>query len=214
MSGYQDIVDDTIRIKNRYKSLFRKEGRMITGTALYVDENLLDGLEREEFKFIGKHLYQQLAAVKEIKSGYIKEIKGFCRKLKEIKYLKTLPGVGDIQAAKIVAQVIDPDRFKDKYKYFSYCGLVRHRQISGDRVYGDKKIYGNRVLKCVYKMAAESVLKGNSGLRKYYDNLRSKGTGHKNAKNAVSRKIAAISLALWKNGEEYRDDVVINSLIK
>ena len=63
-------------------------------------------------------------------------------------------------------------------------------------------------------MAAESALKGNSGLRKYYDYLRGKGTGHKNAKNAVSRKIAAMSLALWKNSEKYRDDKITDGLIK
>ena len=87
-------------------------------------------------------------------------------------------------------------------------------QISGDRSYGDKKIWGNRVLKCVYKMAAESALKSDNGLKKYYDRLCEKGIGHKNAKNAVSRKIAAISLVLWKKGEKYCDDMVTNGLIK
>ena len=214
MSGYQDLVDDAVRIKNRYKSLFRKEGQRITGTALYSDENFLNGLERKDFKFIGEHIYRQLSVMEESRLMYVKEIKKYCRHFKEIKYLKTLPGIADIQAAKIVAQVIDPVRFRDKYKFFSYCGLVRHQQISGDRVYGNKRIWGNRVLKCVYKMAAQSVLKGNSGLRKHYDYLRSKGTGHKNAKNAVSRKIAAISLVLWKNGEKYRDDMITNGLIR
>jgi len=214
MSGYQDIVDDAVRIKNRYKSLFRKEGKRITTTALYNDENFLKGLERKDFKFIGEHIYRQLSVMEESRSMYVKEIKKYNRRFKEIKLLKTLPGIADIQAAKIVAQVIDPVRFRDKYKFFSYCGLVRHRQISGDRIYGDKRIWGNRVLKCVYKMAAKSALTGNSGLRKYYDYLRSKGTGHKNAKNAVSRKIAAMSLALWKNGEKYRDDMITNGLIK
>ena len=53
--------------------------------------------------------------------------------LKEIKYLKSIPGIGSIQAAKIVSQVIDPERFSSKYKYYSYCGLVRHKRISDGR---------------------------------------------------------------------------------
>lgn len=214
MSGYQDLVEDAARIKNRYKSLFRKEGKMEKGSALYSDEGFLEGLERKDFQFIGKRMYCLLEQMEKDREEYKGEIKKCCRKFKEMKYLKTLPGIGDIQAAKIIAQVINPARFKNKYKYFSYCGLVRHRQISGDNSYGDKKIWGNRVLKCVYKMAAESALKGNSGLRRYYDHLRSKGVGHKNAKNAVSRKIAAISLALWKNSESYREDIIMNGLIK
>lgn len=214
MSGYQDLVGDAVRIKNRYKSLFRKDGKKAKGSALYSDESFLDGLERKDFQFMGEHMYHQLEEIEKSRLMYIEEIKKYCRKFKEIKYLKTLPGIGDIQAAKIAAQVIDPGRFKNKYKYFSYCGLVRHRQISGDKNYGDKKIWGNRTLKCVYKMAAESALKGNSSMRAYYDYLRSKGIGHKNAKNAVSRKIAAISLVLWKKSERYRDDMITNDLIK
>lgn len=214
MSGYQDLVDDAVRIKNRYKSLFRKEGKKVRGKALYSDESFLKGLERKDFQFIGAHMYRMLEEMEKGRLTYIREIKKYSLKFKEIKYLKTLPGIGDIHAAKIVAQVIDPARFKNKYKFFSYCGLVRHRQTSGDKSYGDKKIWGNRMLKCVYKMAAESALKGNTGMRKYYDYLRSKGTGHKNAKNAISRKIAAISLVLWKKGERYCDDMVTSGLIK
>lgn len=214
MSGYQDIVDDAVRIKNRYKSLFRKEGRKVNGKKVYSDESLLEDLERKDFQFVGGHLYHLLEEMEDSRLKYHVEIKKYCRKFKEIKYLKTLPGIGDIQAAKIVAQTIEPRRFKNKYKYFSYCGLVRHRQTSGERDYGDKKIWGNRVLKCVYKMAAKSALEGDNGFRKYYDYLRSKGTGHKNARNAVSRKIAAISLVLWKRGEIYRDSMITNGLIK
>lgn len=214
MSGYQDLVDDAVRVKNRYKSLFRKEGKAAKGEAIYNDESFLEGLERKDFRFIGGHMYRMLEEMDKSRAAYKVEIKKCCRKFKEIRYLKTLPGIADIQASKIAAQVIDPRRFKDKYKYFSYCGLVRHRQVSGENSYGDKKIWGNRVLKCVYKMAAESALKGNSGLRKYYDYLRGKGTGHKNAKNAVSRKIAAISLVLWKKSEKYRDDMITSDLIK
>jgi len=214
MSGYQDLVEDAVRMKNRYKSLFRKTGNRIRGQKVYNDENFLEGLKRKDFRFIGKQMYEMLEKMEESRRIYETEIKKSCRKFKEIKYLKTIPGIGDIRAAGIVAQVVEPGRFRSKYKYYSYCGLVRHRQISGDRSYGDKKIWGNRELKCIYKMAAKSALQGDNGLRKYYDRLREKGTGHKNAQNAVSRKIAAISLVLWKKGETYREEMITNDLIK
>ena len=214
MSGYQDLVEDAVRIKNRYKSLFRKEGKRIPGKALYNDESFLGELSREDFRFMGKHSFDLLGSMEKSRISYVKEIKKLSKKHKEIRYLKTLTGISDIHAAKIVAQVIDPHRFSTKYKYYSYCGLVRHRQVSGGKIYGDKKIWGNRVLKCVYKMAAESVLRGNSKLRKYYDHLRDKGIGHKNAKNAVARKIAAISLAMLKKGEKYREELIANDLVK
>ncbi|MBI3814154.1 MAG: transposase, partial [Nitrospinae bacterium] len=123
-------------------------------------------------------------------------------------------GIGIIQAAKIVSQVIDPKRFASKYKYYSYCGLVRHKRISDGKGYGSEKIWGNRILKCVYKMAGHRVLTGNSGLREYYDSLRSKGIAHDNAYNAVCRKIAAISLSVWRKGKKYDDKLITGNLIK
>ncbi|HBR16868.1 MAG TPA: hypothetical protein DD725_04560 [Deltaproteobacteria bacterium] len=145
---------------------------------------------------------------------YIKEIIKYSKGFKEIKYLKTIPGIGQIQAAKITSQVIDPKRFADKYKYYSYCGLVRHKRISDGKEYGSRRIWGNRILKCVDKMAGLSALKGNSGLRKYYDYLRSKGISHDNAYNAVCRKIAAISLSVWRNSERYNDEIITGNLTK
>ena len=91
---------------------------------------------------------------------------------------------------------------------------MRHKRISDGKGYGSEKIWGNRILKCVYKMAGHSVLKGNSGLRKYYDYLRSKGISHDNAYNAVCRKIAAISLSVWRKSKKYNDRLITGNLIK
>ena len=214
MSGYQQLVDDAVKIKNRYKSLFRKDGKRMLGKAIYNDEDLLKGLRRKDFQFVGKHMYHLLEEMEKSRQEYVGEIKKYTRRFKETRVLKSLTGIADIQAAKIIAQVINPNRFKNKHKYFSYCGLVRHKQISGDRSYGDKKIWGNRTLKCVYKMAANSALKGDTAFRKYYDHLRRKGVGHKHARNAVSRKIAAISLTLWKNNVKFKPEMVTNGIIE
>src|SRR3989338_3314267 len=196
MSGYQDLIEEGVRLKNRYKSLFRKSGKKVKGESVYNDKSFLEGLNRSDFKFIGSQIYELLEKMEESRQEYTKEIIRYGKRFKEIKYLKSIPGIGWIQAAKIVSQFIDPERFASKYKYFSYCGLVRHKRISDGKGYGSAKIWGNRILKCVYKMAGHSALTGKSGLRRYYDSLRSKGINHDNAYNAVSRKIAAISLSV------------------
>src|SRR3989304_10526290 len=51
MSGYQDLVEEGVRLKNRYKSLFRKGGKKVKGEPLYRDESFLEGLSRPDFKF-------------------------------------------------------------------------------------------------------------------------------------------------------------------
>lgn len=209
ISAYTDLVEEAVRLKLRYKSLFRKNGNNVTGEQLYSDESFLDGLERKDHNFIGRNLYHSLQELEESRKRYVKEIIKSSKEFKEVKRLKTIPGIGVIRAAQISAQVIDPKRFPSKYQYYSYCGLVRHTQESGERKYGSKKIWGNRVLKCVYKMAAQNAIKGNNGLRIYYESLRKKGLTDKNARNAVSRKIASISLGLWKKDKNYDDKKAI-----
>lgn len=203
MSGYQDVVDTGVSLKNRYKSLFRKSGLPARGDGLYADESLLEGLPRPDQRFIGHGLYRLIEATEAERLKYCAAIKELSRRFREIKLLKGIPGIGEIQAAKILAQVITAERFSDKHRFWSYCGLVRYKQESAGKARGSKRARGNRVLKCVFKMAAKSVLSGGNELREYYDGLRAKGTGDKAARNAVSRKIAAIALSVLKHKSPY-----------
>jgi transposase len=203
MSGYEDLIGDMIRVKNRYKSLFRKKGLSIRGESVYGKKEWLEKLGGGDERFIGEQLFQTIEQLEEERQGYVGRITIRSRRFKEIKYLRTLTGIGVIQAAKIVGQVVDPRRFGSKHKYWSYCGLARHKQISGGRTYGNKKSHGNLTLKCVYKMAAHQAIRSKGRMRDFYEALRLKGVNHEEAKNAVSRKIAAISLHLWKYGEVY-----------
>lgn len=214
VSGYQDVIEEGVRLKCRYKSLFRKDGNRISGKLLYKDEGFLKHLKKAEFKFVGRNIYKLLECLNEMRENYKREINRVSKGFKEMRYLKSIPGIKGIQSAKIISQVIDPKRFSKSSKYHSYCGLARYEQESAGEDYGSKKIHGNRMLKCVYKTAAHNVLKGNSGLRKYYDKLRTKGLSDEDASNAVSRKIADISLSVWKNSCKYDDKRFIETHLK
>jgi len=208
MSAYEDIIRMGVSVKNRHKSLFRRTGIFVDGERIYGDKSFLEGLKGKEEKFIGQQNYKILLQLEEIRKAYVKEIIKYGKKFKEIKKLKSIPGLGDIQAAKIVSQVIEPGRFRNKYKYYSYCGLVRHPRESGGKKYGSTRADGNHILKCVYKMAGHTVLRGKSQLRIYYEHLRQAGRGHKSAYNAVCRKLAAISLSIWRHNKEYKNEMI------
>lgn len=212
MSGYQDIVDSGVQMKNRYASLFRKAGMRQRGSAFYSDESLLDDLPRPDQRFVANSFYRLIGSIEKQRETYLDEIRTSSRGFREIKLLKTIPGIGDIHAARIVSQVVTPERFKSKYKFFSYCGLVRQMQSSAGKIYPGARTHGNRVLKGVYKTAAISAINGSSALREYYDYLRDQGVSAKSARNAVSRKIAAISLAVWKHGSKYDDAMILKSV--
>jgi len=84
--------------------------------------------------------------------------------------------------------------------------LVRHIQESGGKIYGNKRVHGRRELRDVFIGAAESAVRSDSTIRDYYEALRAKGTSHKDAKVAVARKVASLSLSLLKNNDTYNDD--------
>ena len=72
------------------------------------------------------------------------------RKNLEIKHQKSLPGVGTINAVKIVARVVTPHRFPDKGHYLSYTGLIKLDRISGGRSYGKKSSrYSRQLRECL-----------------------------------------------------------------
>jgi hypothetical protein len=84
--------------------------------------------------------------------------------------------------------------------------LVRHIQMSGGKIYGNRRVHGRKELRDVFIGAAENAIRGDTSLRDYYDALRAKGTAHRQAKLAVARKIAALSLALLKNNDTFKND--------
>ena len=66
--------------------------------------------------------------------------------------------------------------------------LARHMEISDGRIYGNKRIHGKKELKAVFFGAAESALRTDTSLRRYYDTLRKKGLSHVDARVALARK--------------------------
>lgn len=200
VSSYQDNVQESVRLKNRLRTAKRR-------TNLYPKKEL-----PVYASFIQNRLVAHLEQLRITNEEYQKQIKCQVQHLRETKNIISIPGLGYIQTAKIIAQVINPERFKNKYKFFAYCGLVRHPRISAGRRYGSTRIFGNRMLKCVFKMAAHSAIRGQNALAIFYRHLRAKGLSDSNASNAIARKIAALSLTLWRNNQKFNEQIILKSL--
>lgn len=200
VSYYEDTVRDATRLKNRLKTI-RRRARLSK-----------DKIFNRHVAFVEQHITAQLNLLAKARDAYCQKLEISVRCFQETKYLISLPGIAYIQAARIIAQVVDPARFKNKYKFFAYCGLVHHPRISNKRFYGTSYIWGNRTLKCVFKMAAHSALRGHNALRQYYDALRSNGIADQQARNAVARKIATLTLSLWRNKQRFNEQQFLERL--
>lgn len=206
VSGYLDITSEIVRFKNRLKAIFRASAIQTDENSFYKNKHRVRELKNDSEKFVAEKLFSQIEYLEDEKLKYRERFKLNKKKYRPIRNLMTVPGIDLIRSNIIAAIVTTPHRFENKHRFWGYCMLVRHIQSSGGRVYGNKRIHGRRELRDVFIGAAESALRTQTSLRDYYDQLKLRGTTHKNAKVALARRIAALSLSILKNNEVYYDD--------
>lgn len=197
VSGYDDMVKAGVRLKNQRYALLRTCGK----NGKEKDINL--GAQGEQF--VLECLDRQIKAYDEEKKGFEKEFVRLARKYPEIKHQKSLPGIGTINAVKIVSRVVSPYRFADKGHYLSYAGLIKLEKISGGRSYGKKNPRYCRQLKSVYKSGVLAAIGGNNPINDYYEYLiREKNYPEHNARNSACRRLAILSLGVFRSEKKYQ----------
>ena len=204
--SYLDLVQEIVRSKNRLKAVFRSQAIDTNASNFYTDKTRTKKLSTASSKFVAESLFAQIEALEKFKVEYKEYFKKNIKRHKPIKNLTTVPGIDLVRANLIMAIVCMPNRFANKHRFWGYCMLVRHIQMSGGKIYGNKRIHGQRELRDVFLGAAESVLRTDTSLRKHYDKLRARGVNAKDAKINLARKIAALCLCLLKNNDVYKDD--------
>lgn len=207
MSGYLDIVEEIVRFKNRLKAIFRAEALVTDENSFYRKNQLrVKELINLSAKFVAEKLFNQIGFLENEKEKYKELFERNRKKYRPIRNLMTIPGISIIRANIIAAIVCQPARFDNKHKFWGYCMLVRHIQISNGRIYGNKRFFGRRELRNVFVGAAENVIRLDGELRVKYDALRAKGVEHKDAKFNVARQISSIALCLSKNNDKYNEN--------
>ena len=198
VSGYEDLVKAGVRLKNQRYSLLRacgKRGFERAGTKL----------DSEDDQFVLDCMDRQIEAHKQEKESYGKEFERLAKDYPEIRHQKSLPGIGPIHAVKIVARLVTPYRFADKGHFLSYTGLIKLEKISGGRSYGRKNSRYCRQLKSVYKTSTWAAIGGNNPINDYYEYLiQKKRYPEHNARHKACRKLAILSLGVFKSGKKYQ----------
>jgi transposase len=206
VSGYLDLVEEIVRFKNRLKSTFRAEAIQTGENSFYTNKERVKELKNPSAKFVAENLFRQIEFLEEEKLKYQDQFEKNKKLYRPIRNLMTIPGFGIVRANIVSAIVCQAARFENKHRFWGYCMLVRHIQISGGRIYGNKRFHGRKELRNVFLGAAESAMRTESTLRDYYDALRAKGVAHKEAKISLGRRIASIALCLLKNNDVYNDN--------
>lgn len=118
--------------------------------------------------------------------------------------LTSIPGLGAVSAAAILAEVGDIARFETKTDFIGYCGLYPIVWESGEA----KRRYrmttkGNRMLKMTLLVASASARQYNPAIAAVYERLRARGKTTKAAGGAIARKLAEIAFTLLVRNEQW-----------
>jgi transposase len=221
VKAHQMIVQDSVRVQSRIKAVFRSRGVSVVGKAVYSPGKRDEYLRQlpASSRAAALLLFEQYDALRPVRAHAEKQLVTESHKHAGTKPLETCPGLGEIRVAQLVSVVVTPERFRTRAQFWSYCGLGIVMRSSSDwtqtpkggwvrapvqQTRGPNRNH-NRLLKYVFKGAATSVIQQHPDdpLHADYDRLLAAGTKPNLAKLTLARKIAAITLALWKNKEEY-----------
>jgi transposase len=219
--GYEVLTRDTVRAKNRLRALFRSRGLYELRDEVWSAQDRDQWMKRlpASLRDLAETLGREVDALEPLKASTEKLMLREAQKHAATKRLATVPGIGPIRAAQIVATVVTPARFRTKRQFWSYCGLAVVTRSSSDwqplpngqwaRVQSTQTrgLNHNRngMLKRAFKGAAHQVVVHMPAhpLSRDYQQMVARGLSPAVAKVAVARRIASALLSIWKHEEDY-----------
>jgi transposase len=217
---YQNVVEDATRVMLRLKALFRARGIKTPGKRVYHPQNReewLAELTGQGIRFRAQALYAQLDVLRELRPKVKATMIAEARRDPAWSVLRSIPFLGPVRVALILAIMRTPWRFRTKRNLWAYCGLavvthssadyalvdgqpVRRRRAPMTR--GLNRNY-NRELKDVFRGAATAATGRPGPLQDLYEGMIARGMREELARVTLTRKLAAVTLRLWKKGDRY-----------
>ncbi|HYY68220.1 MAG TPA: IS110 family transposase [Terriglobales bacterium] len=218
--SYSQLTEDTTRVMGRLKAVFRSQAVACAGKKPYGKkhrEHYLGELGTGSLRRRAECLYQELDALQPLRRQAKRELIVECRKHPAAKWLRSVPFLGPIRAALLIGRVQTPHRFRTKRQFWAYCGLALETRDSGEYrvVHGEIErrrkstlVRGlnwnhNHELKNLFKSAATTASGCPGVFHEFYLGLLAKGMQPEMARLTLARKIAAITLKIWKKGETF-----------
>ncbi len=218
--SYLTISKDLTRVMNRVKALYRSWGILCGGQQVYAPRHRTEWLNKigeAGVRRRAEFFYQQLDALRELRQAVRKDLLAESRKQSATKLLRQVPSIGPIRAALLIALIQTPHRFRTKRQLWTYSGLAIETRDSaqyhyvGGQLQRSKKpqqLRGlnqnhNHDMKGIFKSAASMASSREGAFHDFYQGLLTKGMKPAMARLTLARKIAAITLILWKKGAHF-----------
>lgn len=120
--------------------------------------------------------------------------------------LQSIPGIGPVTAAALIAEIGDISQFKNAKALVAYAGLDPRVRQSGKTLQRNTRLTkrGSPYLRRALYMAAIAAERYNPELKATFDKKRAEGKRYKEATVVVARKLANRVYAVWTRGTIYK----------
>jgi transposase len=218
--SYLTISRDLGRVMSRLKAIYRSWGIPCAGRQVYAERYRLEWLGKIQEAGVRRRAefyYRQFDALRILRQGVRRDLLVEAHKHDAWKLLRAIPFIGPIRAALLIALIQTPHRFRTKRQLWTYSGFgiethssAEHRSVAGELKRSKKpaSVRGlnrnhNHDLKNLFKSAATVAAAKAGPFREFYDALVAKGIRPEMARLTLARKIAAITLIVWKKGARF-----------
>jgi len=218
--SYLALVQDSTRVMSRIKALYRSRGIPCSGQQVYSPRhraNWIGQLQQAGVRQRAEWLYQELDGVRELRRQAKRALLAESRKHAASRSLRGVPGLGAVRVALLLALVQTPFRFRTKRLFWAYVGLGLVTRVSGEfcvingqlrRATRTPTLRGlnpnhQRQLKEIFKSAATAGVNQPGGWQQFYGQRVARGSKPELVRLTVARKLAALTLSLWKKGGRY-----------
>jgi len=215
--SYLTISGDLARVMTRLKAMYRSWAIPCAGKQVYAPRyrsEWLGKISEAGVRRRAEFYYQQLDALRALRQQVRRELLAESGKHKASKLLCQIPSIGPIRAALLIAILQTPHRFRTKRQLWAYGGLGIETHSSADHRYVEGQLRPskrpvslrglnrnhNHELKNIFKGAALIAATKAGPFQEFYAALVAKGIRPEMARLTVARKIAAITLLVWKKG--------------
>jgi transposase len=218
--SYLTISKDLGRVMSRVKAIYRSWGIPCAGKQVYAPRYRAEWLGKFEIAGVRRRAefyYQQLDALRPLRQQVRRELLAEAKKHDAWKLLRGIPSIGPIRAALIIAILQTPHRFRAKRPLWTYIGFgiethgsAEFRYVGGKLQRSKKPVSirglnrnHNHDLKNLFKSAATIAAAKPGPFQEFYAALVAKGIKPEMARLTLARKIAAITLVVWKKGVRF-----------
>jgi len=217
---YQTLVEDSTRVMLRLKALFRARAIRALGKRVYHPASRADWLAQlseRGARWRAEALYAELDVLRAWRPKAKAAMVAEARRDPAWAVLRTIPFLGPVRVALLLATMQTPWRFRTKRNLWAYAGLAVVTRSSADYTLVAGHLVRrrrppmtrglnrnhNRVVKDVFKGAATAATARPGPLRDFYQAMLARGMRAELARVTLTRKLAALTLRLWKKGAHY-----------